>query len=355
MDNNEIAERIEGLLAQEEGVITEAPQEEKEITAQQSETQDSETEQPTTEVDSNALQEEEKTTETTEEIQAQSLNDLVDFLKSSGVEVDASDIYNLTIPVNTPDGRGEITIGEWKDGYQEAERAKAQAKAEIEKIQAQQVQFAQQQQLVGRRLQELDAMAMADEQSLKAEAEKVDWNDLRENDPAEFAAKRRDFDERWNGIQQRRQSIAAHVTNQMNVSRAQQDAQMRELLEVEAQRTLEKIPEWKDASVQKAETDALVKYLQDNEYAMPEIEAIRDHRATVLMRKAMLYDQMKKSDPTPKKVIKFGKRTLKPGPGRSTQQLGGDAYREDLKKARQGGLSEAKAAALVEKHLLEDI
>jgi hypothetical protein len=63
-------------------------------------------------------------------------------------------------------------------------------------------------------------------------------------------------------------------------------------LETEAKRLLEALPEWKDAERSSEEKRALVEYAADLGFSADDLAGIEDHRAMLILRKAMLYDRM---------------------------------------------------------------
>ena len=76
--------------------------------------QDSEVEEAPT-----AEKEESPSGEDVEELNISSFNELAEHLG-----IDIADMYQLAVPINTPEGRKEVTLGEWKDSVQAAEQLK---------------------------------------------------------------------------------------------------------------------------------------------------------------------------------------------------------------------------------------
>lgn len=340
--NEEVVQGFESLLDAEaaEGSTLEEPEQQAPEQPEQLEAEQPEAEKA----------EEPETAEEAEEQLVQTLKELAEVN-----EVDVTDLYNLTFPANMPDGRTEISIGEAKDVLQTAAKAQADAQKAMEQFTALQQQAQQQNEQFQQRLMELDAMAMADEQQLRAEADKIPWDDLRAEDPAEYAAKRQDFEQRFNDIQGRRQQMAAQYQSRLAAQQQQAQQHAGEVKARESEAMLKAIPEWQDSKVAETERSELVSYLQQIGYAPQEISSVLDHRAVMLMRKAMLFDRQQSSEPAKKRVLKIGTKTVKPGSARSKKQAGDSEYKEDLKKfAKSGGRDKGLQASLIEKYFLGD-
>lgn len=149
---------------------------------------------------------------------------------------------------------------------------------------------------------------------LERDAKGVNWAQLREKDPAEYAAKKADFEEQ-------RKFIASLKDEGANAWRAavqqQQSAAvdgLKERLATENEALLGAIPEWKDEKTRTAEKAALVKYLTGPVgLTQEQVAVVADHRMIVMARKAMNWDELQtKTDAAKQKVVKIPK-VLKPG------------------------------------------
>ena len=257
-----------------------------------------------------------------------SLGDLAEHL---GVEV--ADLYNLHIPVNDIDGvRKEITLGEWKDGYQQASALqKAQKEAAEEKAKWTQ-QLQQSMESYHRQASENAALMQNMEKMLFKEFENTDWNNLRVENPVEWAARRQEFQERQTHIQNMRQQAAQRYNEVLQQHQEAQKQVFSEMIKEEMGKLHQAIPEWRDENLASAEKAQLYDYLRALGYTDQEISNAADHRPIVLARKAMLHDlQQQTADVAKKKVVKIGKKVLKPG----TRQTKAEAKHDARKKARQ--------------------
>jgi hypothetical protein len=146
------------------------------------------------------------------------------------------------------------------------------------------------------------------------QSEKVDWDKLRREDPAEYAAKReetRDKKERLDEIKRQAvEQLEKGTADSENIRMHQLEADLPRNKEI----LLDRIPDWKDAKKAAEEQPEVFKYLK-NDFSPEEIKlASYNGKLLALAIKAMRYDQSKtKSDAAKKKVTKIPKM-LKPGP-----------------------------------------
>lgn len=233
------------------------------------------------------------------------------------IGVDVADLYNLRVPVTTAEGvKSEISLGEWKDGYQQSTKL-SKAQQEIQEARrALEMERAQVQERIARETQEAGTLLHAIEEQWNAEFQGIDWNNLKASDPAEWAVRRQEMTERQARIREMRQQAAQRLQAMQREQQSQQAKALSEQLKREHEALNAAIPEWRDAEKAKAEKQALRDYLSSSGFTADELEAAYDHRALVLARKAMLYDQQqRKADAARKKVtVKIGgKQVLQPG------------------------------------------
>lgn len=192
---------------------------------------------------------------------------------------------------NTPVALGEeeISLGELKRGYlrqqdytrktqavaEERRQHETAAAAELNNLRTERQKLHEELDKVGSYLQELMP-------------EEPDWTRLYQENPAEYAAQRelwRSWQEQIAGIGQRQQQLRMKQQGEMA-------DMLRKEVETEKGRLLEAIPEWTKPEVAKVEKRKILDWGQKNGYTEAELNSIVDHRALVVARKAMLYDEM---------------------------------------------------------------
>lgn len=235
----------------------------------------------------------------------------------------------------------EVSQSELLSGYQRQQdyTRKTQALAEERKAASQELE-----QVRAERQQYETLLGQLQEQVESAGEKEPDWDRLYQQDPNEWVRQKelwRDKREKLDAIKQERERIQQQQEQERN-------QQLVEHVKQESGRLLEAIPEWKDSEVAKKEKERLNEYGQQLGFTAEEMQGIYDHRAVVLMRKAMLYDQAtdKRKELRPAKK-KGATKTARPGtpstPG-SKQRKAAERQRERLAKSGRP----QDAAALIE-------
>lgn len=138
----------------------------------------------------------------------------------------------------------------------------------------------------------------------------TDWEALKQSNPIEFVNQWHLHTQRQAALEQTRKDLGSlHQKAQADHADA-----LRNHLVQQQEHLLAKLPEWKDAAKAKSERDALKSYLQQQGYEAGDVDNINDHRAVILGRKAMLYDQMMaKASAAAKKVANVPTKVERPG------------------------------------------
>lgn len=146
------------------------------------------------------------------------------------------------------------------------------------------------------------------------EQQQIDWQKLHETDPVEFQWQKH--------LADTRQAQLLQMTQQKEYLEAQAKAEQEQSFKAhiadQREQLLAKIPEWKDEAKQKAGVAEVKTYLEKQGLSAAEIQGVTDHRAIVMTRKAMLYDQMiAKASVAAKKVAAAPQRVERASGGES--------------------------------------
>ena len=265
-------------------------------------------------------------------------------------------MYNLTFQVTAPDGTSkEVALGEVKDSYQASELLKT----ERTRFGEERAAFEQE---VTQKKQDMDAAFFTAVRVLDdAEKEVMGrWNDtqmneLRVNDPAEYALALTERDRAQAQLKSRKDELKDEYQKLMNAQNQKFQAKQAENLQRAYQALPQFIPEWSDEKVATQEKSQLIKYGLGEGYTEQELSSLVDPRVVRSLRKAMLYDAQQKSAPeVKKKVVSIGKKVIKGGKSQSKTERKADEVKQDLAKFRKGGGHMQDAADLIEKHFLGD-
>lgn len=191
----------------------------------------------------------------------------------------------------------KVTLDELRSGYSRTEDYKAKT-AEL----AEQRRAAEQDRAgIAARVKALDdVLSRAPLDPVLAEGMKTDWTALARDQPADYVAKRAEFDARVKAWQEVAQTRATAQQQQMAAALAENDRQMREA-----------VPEWNDEGKRKALQASIADTLKSYGFKPEEYQHVADHRVLLVARDAMLYRQMladrkaadaKKAIPVPRTV-----------------------------------------------------
>ena len=185
---------------------------------------------------------------------------------------------------------------------------------------------------------------------------------LREKDPGEYAAQVAD----WQNRQQMLEAIRARRHQETQKLQSLQQANLQEVARIEHERLLEALPEWRDQAALDEGLQTLAGHFQtEYGYTPEELGQVQDHRAILIMKKAMAYDRLQKEG---QKTIqnpagelpKKGRRPKPKGTKRSRQKDGrfakdrGKALQEHSSRLSETG-SVYDAARAIETLLGDDI
>lgn len=191
--------------------------------------------------------------------------------------------------------------------------------------------LAEKSQQVNAQFQAASALVQSAESLLSEDSNAVNWERLRNEDPAEYAAKKRDFDDRAARIQKVKND-ALNAYQSVEGFQQQEFAQTHaEHLQRESELLIEAVPEWKDEKVATEEKAQLGKYLLSNGFTQEDVAGASDHRLITAMRKAMLYDANQKSSNVAAKKVARIPKVVKPGTPKSPNQT----KQQNLERLRQ--------------------
>lgn len=276
--------------------------------------------------------------ESPDEMTIEEWNQLAEYL-----EADPSDLYALKVNLDTPEGPKQATIEQLKDAYKEQEKIRVQA-AQVEQARLQmQQQWTQAAQSLQQKEHEAAALLQNVEQQFFQEMAQVNWDWLRQNNPAEFAALRMQYQERQTQLANLRADAAIRYENAQREQAQVQVAQERELLRQEADLLYRAIPEWRDQQVAAREKAEIAQFLLSRGYSPQYVASIKAHREVLLARDAMRLARTQQSV-AKNKVFKLGKKTLTPGSRTGRAEQNNETTRTLRGKlAKSGNMKDAAA------------
>jgi hypothetical protein len=197
----------------------------------------------------------------------------------------------VNLKVNGKDQQVDLKEAISQTQFSKANDEKARTLAEERKaFESERVQVAE---AYSQRLQQIRGLGEMLQAKLMQDFQGIDWNHLRQVDPAEWTAKQREFELRNQELQQAGQALGQHMrAEQEQVSR--QEAQERAaILSSERERMIENNPSWRDEEVMRGELGKIVEYAASNGFSNEELSDVIHSRHVEVLKKAYLYDQGK--------------------------------------------------------------
>ena len=268
----------------------------------------------------------EETAEETEpeEVEEESEEDEPDDTDEDDVEVEERKTYR----VKAGGEEKEVTLQELVSGYQKGDdyTKKSQTLAEARKkveAHAHEVQQAMQ-------VKEEYAQRLAQvEQFLMSDGEQVNLDELKENDPIQYAikvAEQTETNKKINLLRQER----AKVQQQQQAYQAQQQ---HAVVANEAKMLSEKVKEFSDPKKAEQIKNDIRSFGKSVGFSDQELSQVYDHRHVLILQKAMEYDKLQQSKAGVNKKLSNAPRMAKKG----KKVVNADTYTKQKKRLRTSG------------------
>ena len=244
---------------------------------------------------------------------------------------------SLEVALKVDGETSTATLKDLVDKYQinlAAEKRLEAAKAEKQKVaeeyetrsKAIEEQFV----IAGELVKAVEALITADESN-------INWADLQENDPADYAAKKLQIRERREALDKiKSDAVQKYQEASKPVAEADLNEQ-RALIGQETQKIRDAFPDWKDDEAFQTGMKGLATYLISKGFPQDAVMNTNDGDLLVLAEKARRFDeQSQKADVAKKKVVKAPK-TMGPGKPKTKSQLDLDAIERESQRMREQG------------------
>ncbi len=319
MEPDEAAAQMEGLFATEEAqpeTTTEPTTETTEASTQETteETTDDTTEESTAKVEGDDATEDATEETTDDDSGMETLSELIDFL-----ETDSDTLMNLKAKAKVDGVEQDVSLRDLVKSYQlegHVNKKSIELSNERKRMDA---EFAESAQAYQAQMENLNGLSEQLSQLVTQDKE-VNWPELRENDPIEYVRLKEEARERTDALNQVKAAQEQQNQQQQFEQKKQYDATVND----ERGKLIDAIPEWSDETVATKERNALQDYLANTGFSTEEVNGIIDHRAVILSRKAMLYDQLQKGKTVARKKVKSLPKVQKPGAASTSADVDND-------------------------------
>lgn len=165
------------------------------------------------------------------------------------------------------------------------------------------------------------------------------WEELRVADPIGFAAQWAEHQR----YREQQQQIAAQYNAVLQKNQADEAAALKKTLASETELLGAAIPEWKDEKRASKEKSDMLAYGRKVGFSDDELNTVYDHRAVIVLRKAMLYDRMQQSRPQVQ-AARQSAPPVSPPAGKTVSRRVAVHQKAMQRLAKTGSVSDAAAA-----------
>ena len=201
---------------------------------------------------------------------------------------------------------GEASTVPTKDliaGFQNNKAFTQKSQEHAEAVKAFEVQKEQVEQTYASKLESVDQLTQYFEKQLIAEWDGVNWEELRQRDPAEYAAARQDYAARAGELQNIKDAIGADKESQSKEILEAQQAKAQAFLAEQHEQMLANNPEWSDKKVLEQAQTKFKSFVKDRYgFSEQEFDSVFDARLIELIKDAQKYHEGAKV--AAKKIVK---------------------------------------------------
>lgn len=194
-------------------------------------------------------------------------------------------------------------------------------------------------------IQQMQGLGEMLQNKLNQEFQSIDWERLRVTDPAEWAAKQQEFQQRNAELQQAGQMVGQRMREQQEQMERFEAEERQKILKVERQLMIETNPEWADEDRMKADLGEIIEYARSSGFTDEELSEVILSRHVNTLKKAMLYD---KGQTVAEKKVKRAPKMQRASNGRFVSKKGSKVSKlvERAKAAKGANKREAQADAV---------
>lgn len=211
------------------------------------------------------------------------------------------------VHVKVNDFEGTLKLPDLIAGFQTNKAVTMKGQKQAEEIKAFESQKEQVQQVYASKLESVDMLAKHFEKQLISAYDDVNWEQLRNDDPAEYAAARQDFAAKATEMQRIKEAIAKDQETAQHEALEAQQAKMQNYLKQQSELMIQNNPEWSNKETLKKAHSEFKQFVNDTYgFTEQEFDSVFDARLIELIKDARRYHegkavaQKKRGKPLPK-------------------------------------------------------
>jgi hypothetical protein len=233
----------------------------------------------------------------------------------------------------------EVTLDELLRGYQrEADYTRKTSELSLEKSKYNDL-MQQSQSEINNKLSKLTDLTTVAQQELQREYSNIDFEKLYEEDPTEAAR-----------LEHKMRKRAENLSMIQEETKANQQQEFQKYLQEQQHKVATLVPEFNDPNKAGKLKSDMRQYLSRLGYGDQEINSVYDARQVLLIRDAMAYDALKKSNAKVLKKVASAPKVVKPGTAKNKSDANLKLRQNKLNRLKKTGA--AKDAASIFKDYL---
>ena len=219
-----------------------------------------------------------------------------------------------------------VTLDELLRGYQrEADYTRKTSELSLEKSKYNDL-MQQSQGEINNKLSKLTELTSMAQQELQAEYSNINFEKLYEDDPTEAAR-----------LEHKMRKRAENLGRIQEETKANQAHEFQKYLQDQQHKVSSLVPEFNDPDKASKLKSDMRKYLSGLGYGDQEINSVYDARQVLLIKDAMTYDKLRKSNPKVMKKVASAPKVLKSGSPKTKSDQNNKTRRDKLNRLRKSG------------------
>lgn len=267
-----------------------------------------------------------------------------DFAGKNKFELES--LYSLPLTVKIDGKTSNVPLRDVLKGYQLEGHVQEKSRALAEQRQQWESERTAAQQALGAQLQQAQVLGNLAHQQLLAEYQGINWNQLRIDDPAGWAVKNQEFQNRANQIAGHLNQVQQH---QQQLAAAQQQELTSKVIPAEQERMYDSRPEWRDTTKFQADTAAMKQYATKLGFKPAELAGIYDHRIMIALHDAARYAALQAASPEALKRVRAAPQAVQPG-SRQSRDPNAVAHQQAREAWARDPRNEDAAAAVFQRY-----
>lgn len=237
------------------------------------------------------------------------LSHIAEYLGADEDQFTVSDDGELFVRTKIDGQEGQAKFSDLLKSYQLEGHLNKQSTELAESKKALQSKLAEADEQLAQKVQQLESLSQIAYNDLLTDYNKINWEELRADDPAEYTAKQMDFQNRQTQIG----NLYQQALDQREQLSATDTGVQQEKIAEESAKLLQAYPKWSDQSVLQKEWSEIGEYAVSQGMNPESYKNTIDSSLIVMMDKARQFDALQKESPNVTNRVRKAPKIAKPG------------------------------------------